>query len=150
MIPGKIHVLQKYLLLVVLLAGVLTGASLAEEAKSDIAKSMQQIENAFEELKTTVSNDAEKAENLQRIDALIQGAHLALALEPPGSDKMEGERKAQFVEQYRSALRDMLADAKVLRTMVEEDVAGDARYEQLMKVYNHQARGHGQYREKTE
>jgi hypothetical protein len=129
---------------------ILGSPTMADSEKSELSEAMSQIETSFESLKADIRDDNSRSENISRLDTLISAGEKAVELEPPHAAEMEEAERERFIARYRSALQDMLSDARELRSLVESGAPAEQRYDQLIKVFSHQERGHQRFQDKEE
>lgn len=115
------------------------------QPKSELGQAMSQIESSFKFLRQNIKSDALNQDNALEIILLIEAAEKAAQLEPPGTERMPEQQREKYVKGYQSALNAMVADATTLHAMVRQNKPADERYEQLMKLLQHQKRGHRSY-----
>lgn len=129
---------------IILLIFLCSTAAPAQD-KSQLSRAMSQMQSSFEELEKNIENDSLNQDNVLSIYHLVQAAEFAASLDPPGSERMQGAKREQYIKGYRAALRAMISDAEQLNEMVKTQKPAEDRYKQLMKVLSHQKRGHRQF-----
>ncbi len=138
---------MKRLLILMLALFAFTVIAPAEEVKSELAETMSQIKSSIEELKQNVKQDDVRESNLAQVERLITAAEKASQLDPTAARGLDEAAREKFLDRYRAAMKALVSDAQTLREMIEDGAEPDARYQQMMKIYQHQQSGHERFQE---
>lgn len=132
---------KKFLPLAVLLA---FGGAIASAEDTPLEKEMDAMNKAYKKLKTSISDPAAKDDNLKLIAEIKKTTANSAKLDPKSAGD-QGDKKAEFVGNYKKAMEEFAKAVDVLEAAVTAGKADEAKaaYDKLLELKKD---GHKKYK----